>query len=76
MIQGGPQPERGWRAQMVTAARMDYVAVTFNSYYFNQVAPDLCLLGKSAVSFLGPPSRPSITRAFLALRAVGVSCPE
>ena len=43
---------------MVTAACMDYVAVTFSSYYFNQVTPDLCLLGKSAVSFLGPPLPP------------------
>ena len=61
---------------MVTSACMDYVAVTFSSYYFNQVAPDLCLLGKSAVSLLGPPSHPSVTRAFLALSAGGVSCPE
>lgn len=76
MIQGGPQPECGWSTQMVTAARMDYVAVTFSSYYFNQVAPDLCLLGKSAVSFLGPPSCCSITQAFLALSAGGVPCPE
>ncbi|KAF6109513.1 hypothetical protein HJG60_010786 [Phyllostomus discolor] len=33
---------------------MDYVIVTFSSYYFSQVASDLCLLGKSAA--LPPPS--------------------
>lgn len=31
------------------AARMDYIIVTFSSYYFSQVVSDLCLLGKSAV---------------------------
>lgn len=38
------------------AAHMDYVIVTFSSYYFSQVVSDLCLLGKSAA----PPLPPSL----------------
>lgn len=48
----------------VVAARMDYVIVTFSSYYFSQVVSDLCLQGKSGAPFLLSPSLLSSDKCF------------
>lgn len=60
----------------VVAARMDYVIVTFSSYYFSQVVSDLCLQGKSGAPFLLSPSLLSSDKCFSTLSPGGVFCPE